>query len=311
MEVRPDQAAAALAERPASLRVRGTLKLDPARPTHLPDELTAVALNAAGCGWLAALPRRLHLSGRLDVSGCNGLRELSPEIRATSVVARGCGSLQSLPEGLALSFLDATDCSALARWPATGSFSHGHLILRNCRNLRALPPWIESVARLDLAGCSGIRELPGSLRVTSFIDVAGTGIRALPPALAGTPLRVRGVAVDQRVALHPETITAAEVLGEGNVEVRRAKLGQMGYERFLAESKARVLDQDHDPGGERRLLQIDLEGDEPLVCLAVLCPSTGRRYVIRVPPTLTRCHAAAAWIAGFDDPAAYAPVLET
>ena len=97
MEVRPDQAAAALAERPASLRVRGTLKLDPARPTHLPDELTAVALNAAGCGWLAALPRRLHLSGRLDVSGCNGLRELSPEIRATSVVARGCGSLQSLP----------------------------------------------------------------------------------------------------------------------------------------------------------------------------------------------------------------------
>jgi hypothetical protein len=291
--------------------VQGTLRLDPKHPVELPRELAVVGLDASGCEWLRELPKRLHVKGRLTVSGCVALRELPAGMRATSVVMRGCRSIQTLPEGLSLSFLDASDCTAFARWPQTGAFSHGHLVLRNCINLRTLPPWIESVARLDLAGCAAITEIPATLRVTSFIDVAGTGIRALPPSLAGTPLRIRGAPVDERVAFRPETITAAEVLGEANIEIRRAKLAQMGYERFVSEANADVLDEDRDPGGERRLFRIALGNDEPLVCLAVVCPSTARRYVIRVPPHVARCHAAAAWIAGFDDPAAYAPALET
>jgi hypothetical protein len=86
---------------------------------------------------------------------------------------------------------------------------------------------------------------------------------------------------------------------------------RIGFERFLKEVNARVLHEDTDPGGPRQLLQVDLTGDEPLVCVSVHCPSTGRHYLIRVPPTMTTCHQAVAWTAGFDDPADYAPVAET
>ena len=72
-----------------------------------------------------------------------------------------------------------------------------------------------------------------------------------------------------------------------------------------------MLDKDRDPGGERRLLQVALPGDEPLVCLAVFCPSTGRQYMLRVPPSIRSCRGAAAWIAGFDNPNDYRPIAET
>lgn len=41
------------------------------------------------------------------------------------------------------------------------------------------------------------------------------------------------------------------------------------------------------------------------------CPSTGRQYLLPVPPSIRTCHAAAAWMAGFENPHDYAPVLET
>lgn len=41
------------------------------------------------------------------------------------------------------------------------------------------------------------------------------------------------------------------------------------------------------------------------------CPSTGRRYLLPVPLTVRSCHAAAAWMAGFERADDYAPLLET
>src|SRR3982750_1359503 len=112
------------------------------------------------------------------------------------------------------------------------------------------------------------------------------------------PLRWRGVPVDQRVAFYPETITAEEILDETNAERRRVLLERMGYDTFLTHAKAEVLHQDRDSGGVRRLLRVEMAGGEPLVCVSVICPSTDRQYVIRVPPNMESCHQAVAWVAG-------------
>ncbi len=143
------------------------------------------------------------------------------------------------------------------------------------------------------------------------MDVAGTRISSLPESMAGVQLRWRGVAVNRRVAFEPETITAEEVLAEVNAERRRVLLERMGYETFLSHAKAEILDEDRDAGGVRRLMRVPLEEDEPLVCVSVICPSTDRQYVIRVPPTMTRCHDAVAWVAGFDNADDYRPLIET
>ena len=77
---------------------------------------------------------------------------------------------------------------------------------------------------------------------------------------------------------------------------------RMGFDRFMREAGAERLDADRDPGGPRELLRVPMQGDEDIVCLSVRCPSTGRHYLLRVPPTMKTCHQAAAWMAGFDDP---------
>jgi hypothetical protein len=106
-------------------------------------------------------------------------------------------------------------------------------------------------------------------------------------------------------------LTADEILGEPNAEVRRVMIERVGFEWLAEHAGAEVLDRDRDPGGERRLLRVPIPNDEPLVCVSVNCPSTGRQYVLRVPPTTTTCRQAVAWMAGYDDPKDYRPEVET
>lgn len=324
---------------------------DDAKLERLPEGLTVGTLDLSNCVKLEALPaglwvRRLVLSGnwnpqhllggglrcfeldlkntkietlpadlnveyRLDLERCRSLLSLPDNLKVGSLILRECVWLEALPEGLEVYFLDISGCTRITRWPERGRIEVGRLAARGCAQLRTLPPWLKRLAQLDLRDCANIRELPDGLTVSSWIDVAGTQIRSLPPSLHRVQLRWRGVAVDERVAFQPETITAEEILAESNAERRRVLLERMGYEAFLATANAKVLDQDSDPGGPRRLLRVPIENDEDLVCVSLICPSTNRQYVIRVPPDMRTCRQAVAWMAGFDDPEQYQPLVET
>lgn len=126
-----------------------------------------------------------------------------------------------------------------------------------------------------------------------------------------------GVRINEVIAWKPEKLTIKDVWDQQNLEVRRVMIDRMGYNRFFEEAGAEQLDIDEDAGGVRRLMRVKMprlnrwERDEPVVCLAVTCPSTGRKYALRVPPNITSCHAGAAWLAGFDNPNDYAPIKET
>jgi hypothetical protein len=88
-------------------------------------------------------------------------------------------------------------------------------------------------------------------------------------------------------------------------------LERVGLSRFIAHAQAEEVDVDHDAGGPRRLLRIPLDGEADLVCVVVLCPSTGRQYILRVPPRMQTCRQAIAWTAGFENPEEYQPEAET
>lgn len=290
--------------------VRSLVLDGPWDPSHLLDGLTIYKLSLRGCQ-LASLPATLKVIHELDCTDCTALVDLPENLSVPVLRLAGCFSLERLPEGLTCHFLDLTDCTGVSGWPDRGQIDVGRVTLRGCGQLRSLPAWFGLLAQLDLRDCANLRNLPDGLRVTSWVDVAGTRVRSLPASMEKVPLRWRGVSVDRRIAFDPETITAQEILAEPNAERRRVMLERMGYEAFLQEADAEELDRDTDPGGERRLFRVPLEGDEDLVCLSVLCPSTGRQYVIRVPPTIDSCHAGAAWIAGYDDPSLYRPLVET
>ena len=147
---------------------------------------------------------------------------------------------------------------------------------------------------------------------------------------------IHGVRFDDPTPiLHPETITPERVLGESNVEVRRALIDLMG-ERFVREANFELVHADTErpvtpchvclglrptceacgstgvfrPENSRRLLLKRMADDEDMVFLEVVCPSTGKQVLLRVPPGTSSCHQAAAWVAGFDDPSNYRPLVE-
>jgi hypothetical protein len=319
---------------PEQMEVNGALDFSNNQTLErLPKKLRCTSLNISNCSNLLGLPEMLecndltardlniaHIFGqmkikyRADFSGCTNLRSLPENFKAGSLLLNDCTALEYLPEGIDVYFLDISGCTQLTRFPTRGSIQVGHLIAKGCNRLLELPEWLSNIAQLDLSGCERIRRLPSHLRISSWLDLADSGLleagaQILPDQR--TPLRWRGVQVDRRIVFAPETISAQEVLATPNTELRRVMLERMSHEKFLLEVSAQVLDQDHDTGGVRKLLKVTLEDDEALVAIWVICPSTDRNYVLRVPPNMTTCRQAAAWIAGFDNPDDYAPIKET
>lgn len=184
----------------------------------------------------------------------------------------------------------------------------GHLNLRGESSLYNLPENL-TCESLDISDCANLTTLPKGLHVTNWIELAGSGVTSLPVG-HGFLLRWRGVQVNDRIAFESQSITGQEILNTENVELRRVLIEHLGYETFLEQVGGLVRDRDLDAGGERQLVIVPFDDDEPLTLLKVICPSTGHLHILRVPPDVRSCHQAAAWVAGFDNPDDYHPLIE-
>jgi hypothetical protein len=78
---------------------------------------------------------------------------------------------------------------------------------------------------------------------------------------------------------------------------RRILMEALGYERVMATLKSKLIHCD----GQMELRQIDGVDVEPMRLLRVICPSTGRPYLLRVPPHIDECEPARRWTFG-DEP---------
>lgn len=184
----------------------------------------------------------------------------------------------------------------------------GHLNLHGELSLNNLPKNL-TCESLDISDCANLTTLPEGLHVTSWIELAGSGITSLP-AGHGFVLRWRSVQVSDHIAFEPQSITGQDILYIENVELRRVLIERLGYATFLQQVGGVVRHRDRDAGGERQLVCVTFDDDEPLMVLKVTCPSTGHIHILRVPPHLRSCHQAAAWIAGFNNSNDYNPLIE-
>ncbi len=101
--------------------------------------------------------------------------------------------------------------------------------------------------------------------------------------------------------------SAAAVLRIANIEHRRAAVELYGPARLLAELGTERTLWGEDRYG--RLYRVPLVHDDPLMLLDVTCPSTGRQYLLRVPPWIATPHEGVAWSFGLDR-WAYHPAFE-
>jgi hypothetical protein len=276
----------------------------------LPSGLGCYSLSLRGQPIVTLRPD-LQVEFKLDLTDCYQLTELPANLKVSTLILTNCTRLTSLPEGLQTNFLQLDGCSSLRHWPASAQVVHGWVRARGCSELERLPSNLGPLASLDLRNCRRITDIPPETQIRSWIDIGGTQITSLPETLNGILLRWRGVPVTAQIAFFPETLKGSQILAERNAELRRVMIERVGFEKFLGEVKAEVLDTDRDRGGERKLLRVSLENDEPIVIVSIHCPSTGRQYLVRVPPGMMTCHQAVAWTAGFENPDDYAPVEET
>jgi hypothetical protein len=314
----------------SGIRVNGSLELARSESlVRLPAQLIATTINVTDCRNLKSLPsglrcwelilRRtelrwlppdLQVTHRIDAEGCRRLRAI-PALEVERLHLGGCTALEQLPEGLRVRWLDISGCARLTEIPASAAPTIEHLTARDCTNLAVLPEGLSNLRTLDLRGCRKIETLPSEIRVRQWIDVAGTSLFGLPWSLKSTKVQWRGVPVPDWVAFEPESITVEGILKEPNLEMRRVLLERFGIERFMLSAHTEVVDSDQDAGGPRQLLRVQFDGGEALLCVAVQCPSTGNRYVLRVPPQIRTCRQAVAWTAGFTNPDDYQPMVET
>jgi hypothetical protein len=143
-----------------------------------------------------------------------------------------------------------------------------------------------------------------------------------------------GVKVPELIIEHPEQITIVMIETESNAEVRRVMMKRYGYERYMADCGAKVIEEcpaDYSAVGLRtaRLLYKEVKDDEP-ICYVDMLNSTPepdgsvKRYMIRVDPNAYGGAASKSLLAGmastwrdgkggmlFERPQDYQPVIET
>lgn len=142
---------------------------------------------------------------------------------------------------------------------------------------------------------------------------------------------IHGVAVNEQIVVHPETLTLKQINDESNAEVRRIMVERYGYEKFLRESDAKLIDSCPEDHAMKGLRTAKLWGIGEIIMLDVLNSTpepdgTTKRYVIPVDGSLyngkagRNCHAASAstWRKRgdrtqlvFSKPEDYAPMFES
>lgn len=96
-----------------------------------------------------------------------------------------------------------------------------------------------------------------------------------------------GILVPRNAIIHGEVITVQDILNEENGWVKSRLLERYGIERFVNQSDCDVIDEKAEKAGVSQLLRLDLGHNEFAYCAKLICPSTKKEYVLRVPPSQT------------------------
>ena len=314
---------------PEGLEVHGRLTLDNCPMVRLPSKLVAQRLEIRNLA-IRELPDDLKIGTSLVIKCCPKIKTIRTKQVYQSLAVRRCGLEKFQAKSCRAKLITLRDCPiSVVEIPKECTQLHvgncenlteirsankktglNWLQINNCPRLSQLPSGL-SLHRLQLSNLTALKRLPEDLSCHWPIELGGTEIETVEAEqMRSLRFRYQGVPVPAHTFFEPEKITIEEILSAGNAEVRRMMLQQMGVDRFISETEQWVVDQDSDPGGKRLLIRFNRFA-RTVTYLMCSCPSTARVYLMQVPDSVQTCHAAAAWLAGFDNPDDYRPVIET
>jgi hypothetical protein len=105
---------------------------------------------------------------------------------------------------------------------------------------------------------------------------------------------IEGICVDEQIVMAPETQTIEQIEKEENEEIRRIRIKRFGWERFLKDSNAVIVESrrnDRD-AQEEKLYKLG----NGMKRISLIDPSTGRKYFLGVPRETETCQQAQNWM---------------
>jgi len=93
-------------------------------------------------------------------------------------------------------------------------------------------------------------------------------------------------------------LTIAEIDRQDNAELQREMIDAIGgLDRYAKRAKFTAIHSDE----TGVLMERKMKDRAPIRAVAVTCPSTGRRYLLRVPPATATAKAGVAWTFGLTE----------
>lgn len=110
---------------------------------------------------------------------------------------------------------------------------------------------------------------------------------------------IRGVQVDEQIVMAPETQTIQQIDDEENIEVKRIRIERFGWERYLDEKKAKVIDERENAIEGTYEVLVECDDMKILLCR---CPSKTPPQVfpLEVDPSCNTCKEAQDYLHGGD-----------
>lgn len=246
------------------------------------------------------------------------LKEIKANLKAETISIKKCKQLSWIKGKLSPKWsINLNDCKNLEKFSSPLT-SFQVLKLKNCESLREFPALPENGSKLqeiDLRNCIKLMQLPENMQFNGRLELSGCGLKSLPSAMKECRIFWQKYWVTPDIIFYPEKLTPSRILTEPSAEIRRLMLEKVGIEKVLKNAGATTIDKDKDPGGERKLVEVQVismfNARQKARYLKCFCPSTGREYLLPVPLDIASCHSAAAWLAGFENPNDYHPIQET
>lgn len=113
--------------------------------------------------------------------------------------------------------------------------------------------------------------------------------------------------LDDYLMEYKHNITGKDIISVQNQEIRRRLIRRMGYTRFVQDVRGKIIHRDET---SQLILIKTPRGQEDMVFVRVVCPSTHDTYILRVPPHVKTCRQAVAWTFGMTEED-YHPQVET
>jgi hypothetical protein len=92
---------------------------------------------------------------------------------------------------------------------------------------------------------------------------------------------INGIAMDEQMVMFPHTMTVKMMQTETNEDRRSLCMERFGFDRYIAEVGAKVLDQAHDDVENTDKVLLQTNETPPQVLMSVVCP-TGRLFFLPV-----------------------------